>query len=171
MRFKLGLLYLRPERLLGQVPRWVLLLTVHVEATSPWWSRPMPVGMASEGGKPLDRGCFPRERASLNSLGFRWDPSLWTWSWTEGELGESTAPQGHLSWGACRNLRLPWRGQLLGGGSRGLALVGEAGWQQAGWRFLEGRQATWNMCGASVLWLALGGSWGKPSPALWSSGI
>ena len=88
---------MRPEHLLGQIPRWVLLLTVHVEATSPWWSRPMPVGMASEGGKPLDRGCFPRESASLKSLGFRWDPSLWTWSWTEGELGESTAPQGHLA--------------------------------------------------------------------------
>ena len=28
----------------------------------------MPVGMASEGSKPLDRGCFPRERASLKSL-------------------------------------------------------------------------------------------------------
>ena len=45
-------------------------------------------------------------------------------SWTEGEEGESTAPQGHLSWGACRNLRLPWGGQLLAGGSRGLALAG-----------------------------------------------
>ena len=100
LRFKLGLLYLHPERLLEQVARWVLPLSVHVEAASPWWSGPMPVGMASGGGKPLDGGCFPRESASLKSMGFRWDPSLWTRSWTEGEEGESTTPQGHLTWGA-----------------------------------------------------------------------
>lgn len=63
LRLKLGLLYLNPEHLLKQVTLWVLVLTFCFEATRQQWSRPKPVWMVSQGGKPIDLGWVPKDPA------------------------------------------------------------------------------------------------------------
>ena len=96
----------------------------------------MPVGMASEGGKPLDRGCFPKTLPSLKSLGFTCDTSLWTHSWTEGQEGERTAPQGPLTLGGLEGpvetSAYPWEDRCLEVEKRGHALGLEEGLHQEG---------------------------------------